>query len=130
MIRRPPRSTRTDTLFPYPTLFRSPGRGELLGDELSRLSFDSTLIGAIPPGKPETALPPWRDRGGSWRFHRLPALGGPLDLPAEGPLPLDEALPPAGPSESEPQSARPTSHRPPHSRQPPPDATTGTELPA
>src|SRR3546814_9436256 len=36
MIRRPPRSTRTDTLFPYPTLFRSiwsksrsarPGRG-------------------------------------------------------------------------------------------------------
>src|SRR3546814_2782359 len=28
MIRRPPRSTRTDTLFPYTTLFRS--RGDLL----------------------------------------------------------------------------------------------------
>src|SRR3546814_4791242 len=29
MIRRPPRSTRTDTLFPYTTLLRSPGgRGE------------------------------------------------------------------------------------------------------
>src|SRR3546814_14977363 len=29
MIRRPPRSTRTDTLFPYTTLFRSePRRGE------------------------------------------------------------------------------------------------------
>src|SRR3546814_6019598 len=28
MIRRPPRSTRTDTLFPYTTLFRSwPARG-------------------------------------------------------------------------------------------------------
>src|SRR3546814_5284582 len=27
MIRRPPRSTRTDTLFPYTTLFRSPRRG-------------------------------------------------------------------------------------------------------
>src|SRR3546814_5508577 len=27
MIRRPPRSTRTDTLFPYTTLFRSPGLG-------------------------------------------------------------------------------------------------------
>src|SRR3546814_14870779 len=27
MIRRPPRSTRTDTLFPYTTLFRSPDRG-------------------------------------------------------------------------------------------------------
>src|SRR3546814_10589679 len=26
MIRRPPRSTRTDTLFPYTTLFRSPKR--------------------------------------------------------------------------------------------------------
>src|SRR3546814_14063649 len=27
MIRRPPRSTRTDTLFPYTTLFRSTARG-------------------------------------------------------------------------------------------------------
>src|SRR3546814_10346728 len=27
MIRRPPRSTRTDTLFPYTTLFRSRSRG-------------------------------------------------------------------------------------------------------
>src|SRR3546814_8505969 len=27
MIRRPPRSTRTDTLFPYTTLFRSPDLG-------------------------------------------------------------------------------------------------------
>src|SRR3546814_1081187 len=26
MLRRPPRSTRTDTLFPYTTLFRSAGR--------------------------------------------------------------------------------------------------------
>src|SRR3546814_2313987 len=26
MLRRPPRSTRTDTLFPYTTLFRSPRR--------------------------------------------------------------------------------------------------------
>src|SRR3546814_12198484 len=30
MIRRPPRSTRTDTLFPYTTLFRSPGGAEAL----------------------------------------------------------------------------------------------------
>src|SRR3546814_7120815 len=28
MIRRPPVSTRTDTLFPYPTLFRSEGIGK------------------------------------------------------------------------------------------------------
>src|SRR3546814_1671618 len=30
MIRRPPRSTRTDTLFPYTTLFRSKARIEVL----------------------------------------------------------------------------------------------------
>src|SRR3546814_17934177 len=29
MIRRPPRATRTDTLFPYTTLFRSPRPGKL-----------------------------------------------------------------------------------------------------
>src|SRR3546814_19227122 len=28
MIRRPPRSTRTDTLFPYTTLFRSPAHAD------------------------------------------------------------------------------------------------------
>src|SRR3546814_18821228 len=32
MIRRPPRSTRTDTLFPYTTLFRSPTSLAALGD--------------------------------------------------------------------------------------------------
>src|SRR3546814_19433596 len=34
MIRRPPRSTRTDTLFPYTTLFRSfYGSGQLLTED-------------------------------------------------------------------------------------------------
>src|SRR3546814_4088964 len=43
MIRRPPRSTRTDTLFPYTTLFRSPlhlqarVRDELRGRRENRL---------------------------------------------------------------------------------------------
>src|SRR3546814_13521742 len=41
MIRRPPRSTRTDTLFPYTTLFRSVGdrerRGADRGDVAPRL---------------------------------------------------------------------------------------------
>src|SRR3546814_19186924 len=31
MIRRPPRSTRTDTLFPYTTLFRSVGKQSING---------------------------------------------------------------------------------------------------
>src|SRR3546814_7404270 len=41
MIRRPPRSTRTDTLFPYTTLFRSDG---------SRCAYDALLLatGASP----------------------------------------------------------------------------------
>src|SRR3546814_14033595 len=51
MIRRPPRSTRTDTLFPYTTLFRSPVDGvdhdrqfriRQLGEEF-RLSRDGLL---------------------------------------------------------------------------------------
>src|SRR3546814_1680394 len=33
MIRRPPRSTRTDTLFPYTTLFRSSGQRGLVGHD-------------------------------------------------------------------------------------------------
>src|SRR3546814_14797684 len=33
MIRRPPRSTRTDTLFPYTTLFRSAFLGLALADD-------------------------------------------------------------------------------------------------
>src|SRR3546814_228306 len=40
MIRRPPRSTRTDTLLPYTTLFRSDrlvdGEAELAGDHVDR----------------------------------------------------------------------------------------------
>src|SRR3546814_20236480 len=33
MIRRPPRSTRTDTLFPYTTLFRSPRAQRVVHEE-------------------------------------------------------------------------------------------------
>src|SRR3546814_4844688 len=35
MIRRPPRSTRTDTLFPDTTLFRSDGYSDQVGEQLS-----------------------------------------------------------------------------------------------
>src|SRR3546814_2508126 len=35
MIRRPPRSTRTDTLFPYTTLFRSSGVSVPIGRPIS-----------------------------------------------------------------------------------------------
>src|SRR3546814_17916517 len=44
MIRRPPRSTRTDTLFPYTTLFRSPeDRGLPAGAQLTEASADAGL---------------------------------------------------------------------------------------
>src|SRR3546814_3136477 len=49
MLRRPPRSTRTDTLFPYTTLFRSneiaialDERGQYCGDE-----FDDGFLAAV-----------------------------------------------------------------------------------
>src|SRR3546814_19517673 len=50
MIRRPPRATRTDTLFPYPTLFRS----------------------ARPVGTP--SQPPPAVAGGGAKSSRLPPL--------------------------------------------------------
>src|SRR3546814_8033047 len=41
MIRRPPRSTRTDTLFPYTTLFRSVRRRTAFAGPASRCSEDA-----------------------------------------------------------------------------------------
>src|SRR3546814_10283269 len=38
MIRRPPRSTRTDTLFPYTTLFRSRGGDDGVPQRTARLA--------------------------------------------------------------------------------------------
>src|SRR3546814_7234035 len=49
MIRRPPRSTRTDTLFPYPTLFRSGWRYRP-SRRSSRADLRRRRQGARPPG--------------------------------------------------------------------------------
>src|SRR3546814_16734853 len=47
MIRRPPRSTRTDTLFPYTTLFRSADADVLRADvDVVELALDH--LGAVP----------------------------------------------------------------------------------
>src|SRR3546814_10411603 len=45
MIRRPPRSTRTDTLFPYTTLFRSKARWNVESD--SKTEFALVLFAGL-----------------------------------------------------------------------------------
>src|SRR3546814_15393370 len=40
MIRRPPRSTRTDTLFPYTTLFRSSGKSSGIFFDMKKTMLD------------------------------------------------------------------------------------------
>src|SRR3546814_18205238 len=50
MIRRPPRSTRTDTLFPYTTLFRS-GRGLALRLDIDHPAGAKPLQRGIEPGR-------------------------------------------------------------------------------
>src|SRR3546814_4500779 len=40
MIRRPPRSTRTDTLFPYTTLFRSKDANLVIAEKIRRTQPD------------------------------------------------------------------------------------------
>src|SRR3546814_5257842 len=48
MIRRPPRSTRTDTLFPYTTLFRSLNDLRTQLNQMRRMGGIGALAGMIP----------------------------------------------------------------------------------
>src|SRR3546814_8736717 len=63
MIRRPPRSTRTDTLFPYTTLFRS---AERLGDSFAAVDNADpvTPIERCHPNRHRFAAPGEFDRVG------------------------------------------------------------------
>src|SRR3546814_14696930 len=56
MIRRPPRSTRTDTLFPYTTLFRSVDgiAGHVI---IAARTEQPRIIEAIAPGAAPAAAP-------------------------------------------------------------------------
>src|SRR3546814_6193202 len=74
MIRRPPRSTRTDTLFPYTTLFRSPrGHGRAAGGS-SGGDRDTAWTGG---GKPAGAgLSPARHQSQAARPLPRPLLAG------------------------------------------------------
>src|SRR3546814_1850497 len=54
MIRRPPRSTRTYTLFPYTTLFRSgDARGKRICSGLGRYTLESHPTPAKRPRQPQ-----------------------------------------------------------------------------
>src|SRR3546814_11573999 len=77
MIRRPPRSTRTDTLFPYTTLFRSlrcaadpPYRGTIRADHRARLA-DRDRDDRQLPVAPRVALGLQDRRGATPRRARL-----------------------------------------------------------
>src|SRR3546814_13794083 len=59
MIRRPPRSTRTDTLFPYTTLFRS-GSGAMLAGAIHSLA-DTGNQGLLLLGMRRAKRPPSPD---------------------------------------------------------------------
>src|SRR3546814_7736466 len=73
MIRRPPRSTRTDTLFPYTTLFRSPpdkGEDAARGGALRR----SLLVG-LPAVHPRPTVDDDRSGGRGRRLHTVRRCG-------------------------------------------------------
>src|SRR3546814_19351341 len=63
MIRRPPRSTRTDTLFPYTTLFRS------------RRLRDIEIARPQDPRRPRRVVPELRAAGFRRHPHRAAARG-------------------------------------------------------
>src|SRR3546814_11625572 len=70
MIRRPPRSTRTDTLFPYTTLFRSDaspcGRGRAAGEGAGAV----VAAGLVPHAAARRPCPTHRPLGGEARARR------------------------------------------------------------
>src|SRR3546814_13532876 len=63
MIRRPPRSTRTDTLFPYTTLFRSvPVSEKVVAVEAEAVTIDTVLeniraVGTLGPDEAVVIAP-------------------------------------------------------------------------
>src|SRR3546814_14049998 len=93
MIRLPPRSTRTDTLFPYTTLFRSGERGRAAGglsrkprEEGRRRLYAQEAVGRLrpvragqdhrPAGRARLGRPVRRRGEGRQRAARIYHVGG------------------------------------------------------
>src|SRR3546814_11121334 len=78
MIRRPPRSTRTDTLFPYTTLFRSQLStcNKVSVASLHQIAATAGHVDKLPREKPHDQRcrdrPPALDEGGTADSSRLP----------------------------------------------------------
>src|SRR3546814_19876482 len=72
MIRRPPRSTHTDTLFPYTTLFRSLHRGAVRAALARHLAGEER---PLPPDLPHLLRAAGGRRGGA-RLRRRQSAGG------------------------------------------------------
>src|SRR3546814_20843498 len=106
MIRRPPRSTRTDTLFPYTTLFRSPLCGFVALCETKNPTVDfferNSLCESVGLG--ETSAP--HPKSDSWS---RPGNASDLNAPAAS---LNRFHP--KPSSHQRDRAPPPPFRPPH----------------
>src|SRR3546814_10984503 len=76
MLRRPPRSTRTDTLFPYTTRFRS-----LTSADFQR-SLDINVLGVFHCMKHQIAAMLKAGSGGS--IVNTASVGGTVAIPAHG----------------------------------------------
>src|SRR3546814_585951 len=79
MIRRPPRSTRTDTLFPYTTLFRSAPSAGIPSARLWPGIFSGRRG---PPADPATLISPLKEAGMTDRRKIALLPRPPYDRPA------------------------------------------------
>src|SRR3546814_17595977 len=91
MLRRPPRSTRTDTLFPYTTLFRSEFSGETLMASVTRLKRLVMTVSALRDRAAAAPDAPGTERTLGYRERLDQAVSDDLNTPRALPV-LDEML--------------------------------------
>src|SRR3546814_8457496 len=102
MLRRPPRSTRTDTLFPYTTLFRSIQCLINLSQDVSIIETDENLQASSHDRHSEAAAPA-RSRRHDGRDGRCVARERPA---GEGGGPGHAGASPAGTGRAQPRLER------------------------
>src|SRR3546814_9188911 len=94
MIARPPRSTRTDTLFPYPTLFRSAGRAHrrMTGKKAADIGAEAHHSHAEAMVRAEAAVAALRVDYLRWVEEDLAKLDAALSMAARDAAQRDAAL--------------------------------------